>query len=351
MPRNVPNYALLVSVLVAVSSRPAEAQIGVTLNLSPDAQILANALELDVPEFERRLETEVAALYGVLNVDEFLRLSANAQTIVLAGIGADYASNPDGFFLGFGVNAAVNSSNADLSNPDSIDVDREIPISGGATLALMGGYNFSKQGLPWLTLSVHGLYFPISIQQLDGQFTNLGIYAQFKLLRQARNDTKLFYWGGIDITTAFNFARTSLKLTDAYEANTTLEQNIVLQTISRGTLELRQTAFNIPIEITSNVRLLRFLSIYGGFGIDIPFGHASALLDLDTDLVGNTGDIIVDAGTATIEIDDRVGADSILPRFMAGFQFNIWLLKIFFQGSLGTRDNAIGVASGFRCVF
>lgn len=344
--------AVLGSALVA--SPAAAQQPIVDINLSPAASELLAPLGItSLPELEELIQTEVAALYGLLDVQEFLRLSANAQTLVLSGAGADYASNPDSFFFGFGVNLAINAGDSDLDAVREIDVDRRVPVSAGAMLTLMVGYNFADQGAPWLTLSAHGLHFPLTVDQFDGEFTNLGVHAQFKLFQPKKDEDEGFKavrWGGLDLTTGFNYARTTLELSDTYEAGTALSDSVDLDTFSMGTLELNQTAYRIPFEITSNVTFVEVLTAYAGFGLDIPLGDAGSTIDLQTDLEGIVGGEIIEAGTARLQVNDRVDADDLLPRFMLGVQVNVWILRVFTQLTVSTQDAAAGLAAGVRVI-
>jgi hypothetical protein len=324
----------------------------VDVRLSGDTAQLLDALGLpDEQALETLLDAEVGALYGLVDVQEYLRLSANAQSLVTAGIGADYASNPDGFFFGFGVNAAVDAGDADPRDPN-FDLDREVPVSAGAMLSLMAGYNLAELGLPWLTLSAHGMHFPMNVDQLEGDFTNVGARAQIKLFRQDPEGVDLLYWGGIDVTTGFSYARTTLTLAEGdYEAATDLGEGVRLETTSNGTLVLRQTAYVLPVEVTTNLTILEFVTLYGGAGVDIPFGDAGSELDLQTDLVGVIDDTRVDVGDATLRIDEAVDADDFLPRVMVGVQANVWLVRAFAQLSISTRDTAVGLSTGARVMF
>ena len=83
----------------------------ITVDIPPsNATQLAEALGTSTDELVRQMEAEIAALYGMLNVKEYLRLSANAQTMVSSGNAADYGSNPDGFFFGIGAGGALSAT-------------------------------------------------------------------------------------------------------------------------------------------------------------------------------------------------------------------------------------------------
>lgn len=335
----------------AAFAAPALAQPVVSIDTTAGAGRVANALGVGVADLERQLQTEMRALFGLLDVEDFLRLSANAQTLVSAGIGADYTASAKGFFVGFGVNAAVDAGEGDLTDP-SFDLEREVPASAGAMITLVAGYNLAEQGLPWMTLSAHAMHFPMNVGQFEGDFTNVGGHIQLSAFRQLNPAGVTFLrWGGIDFTTGFTYARTTLNLIENYEANTALSADVRLETLSVGTLQLEQTAYTIPIEVTTSVTIIELLSLYGGLGLDIPLGDASAQMDLETQLVGRVDGEPIEMGTATIQVDARGDADDLLPRAMVGLQLNLWILRAFAQLSISMRDTALGLATGIRVMF
>ena len=345
-----PLLGLLVA-LALTTPGVASAQ-SVTLTPGPGTAALARSLGLGVDALQDRVRQEVEALYGLYDVAEYLRLSANAQSLVGAGLGADYASNPTGFFVGVSASAAVSVAETDLQSVE-LELDREMPSSGGTMLSLLVGHNFREQGASWLTLSAHGLYLPTtSVAQLDGEFVNVGLRVQAKLLRpQLVPGFRVARWGGLDLTTGYTFARTTLTLGEEFEASAPLDGGVVLDTVSTGTLELVQTAHTIPVELTTNLTLFELLTVYGGAAVDIPLGDASATFDLDSVLTGVGEGQRFGLGTARLQVDDAIGADDVLPRFLAGVQVNLWALKVFSQLNIGTTDATLGLSAGVKLTF
>lgn len=341
----------LVSLLALAGTASAQTA---SVSIQPGAGFdeLANAAELSFAELERQLEGEVAALYGLLNVEKFLQLSANAQNLVSVGNAADYASNPDGFFLGVGVSTALSVSEEDLQSAD-FDAEREMPVSGGAMLSILAGSNLRGMGLPALTVSVHGMYIPdLEVSQLNGSFLNAGIRLQLQVIRPT-NDAGFnpFTWGGLALTTGYTYARTTLTLKDQYRADTPITGGYVLDTLSAGTLELVQTAHTIPIELTTNLTFFELLTIYGGGALDIPFGEATARFDLSSDLSTNVNGQRLDVGTASLQVDGGVKADDVLARFLLGVQLNVWKLRIFAQANYQPAASALGGTAGLKIMF
>lgn len=335
------------------SARFASAQ-QVELTLTPEGRtLLENALGQSEAEIQQRLETELEGLYGVADVRTFLRLSANAQSMSNKGVGVDYASNPEGLLLGIAVNATADAGDVDLKEVRSVAggaFERAVPVGAGAQISLMAGYNFSAEGLPGLTVFANGLAYPLRVSALDGEFYNLGLHAQYRLFGPV-GVPALVEWGGIGLTTGLELSRARLTLDKSLRNELQLGSNVGLNAITGGRLELIQRALTIPVEVSTNLRLLYFLSFFGGAALDFQLGGAKTTLDVNANLLATDGDGgEIDAGTAHILVDESGHPTAVMPRFMVGAQLNIGALRGFVQLNLHAADLTLGVAAGCRIV-
>ncbi|MEL7368088.1 MAG: hypothetical protein AAFN74_04180 [Myxococcota bacterium] len=327
------------------------AQTSVNIAFNPATQsILQSELGLSAADITQLVDDEIRALYGLVDVPTFLRLSANAQSMANKGLGVDYATNLDGLIFGVSVSAAADAGDADIADFRAFadgNTDRAVPISAGAQIAVMAGYTVADR---W-SLFMNGLYYELTVDDLEGTFYNFGIHGQYKAVLPS-GDRSTAQWGGIDITSGFQVSRMFLELTDRFEASGTLSPGFDLETDSLGRLDLEQRAFTIPLEITTNATFFYFLTFYGGIGLDIQLGDASMNIDLDSQLRTNdpsTGDEL-DLGSAQIDVIDEAGPDAVMFRFMGGFQLNIWRLKLFGQVNFLTSDLTVSLATGLRLV-
>ncbi len=346
---------------LGLATNTARAQDRLSVSLGSQASSIANQLGLSVSELEDVIESQVGALYGVSNINEFLRLSANAQGMVSKGIGVDYGSNPDGFILGFAVSGAIDAGNADIQDVrdaglELANFERAVPIGIGAQFSLMIGYNFKKVGVPGLTLFLNGLLFPLDVDEYSGDFRNFGFHAQYKFFGPRGN--KAAGWGGLDLTTGIEFSQMILDLgTRTLNTRTDLPgaggTSSTLSTAATGDLKLTQTGWVVPLELTSNVNFLYVLSLYGGAALDFQFGSAQLEADLSAPLTATSPDSgqEQDLGTATIVADDSSGASPVLVRFLAGLQLNLGPIHIFGQFNLLTEDLTVSAAGGLRAIF
>lgn len=336
----------LAAALVLCAPGFAEAQT-VSINFNQDAKtILGNELQVAEGELENLLTEEFQALYSVLNVEDFLRLSANAQSMANKGLGADYASNPDFFIFGIAANFSADAGDTDINDPTK-DLDRGIPVSAGAQISAMVGLNLSKIGLSWLTIFVNGLYFPLKVNQLEGTFFNLGAHAQVRLFGF---DAKVIEWGGLALTSGIQRSQLTMSLNEPnqFEASAELAQGVSLDTVTTGNLKLVQSAMTVPVELTTNITILKFVTVFAGAAVDFPFGDATADYELQSELSTTINGENLDVGDATITVTDQNKADRPLFRLLGGVQLNLWIVNLFAQLNFTTRDLALGVAAGLR---
>ena len=330
-------------------ARPAAGQPTVQTNLDPAAQIaLQAALGLTQAQLEQLIDDELRALYGLVDVPTFLRLSANAQSMANKGLGVDYATDFEDWLFGASVSVAADAGDADLDEVRALadgDAERAVPVSAGAQISVFLGYATED----W-RFYVSGLYYPLNPDELEGTFYNAGVHVQYEAIGGVGR-ASLVRWGGLRLSSGFQFSRMLLELTDTYEVSGTLAQGLDLDTASVGTLELEQRAITIPLEATTHATFLYFLTLYAGVGIDFQFGDASMNLDVDTDLstAGPSGGALP-LGTARIIADELGDPDRIMVRFLGGVQLNIWRLKIFGQLNFLTSDLTLGLAAGLRLV-
>lgn len=351
----------LLVLALAILPAPAFAQ-NVQIQLGGNAQTVANQLGLNVNQLESLISDQIAAYYSVNDVPEYLRLSANAQSLINKGVGVDYGSNPTGFLFGIAVAGAVDTGESDVSTAlENLNFDpseRVVPVGIGAQISLMLGYNFTRQGVPGLTLYANGLAFPLQVDEYDADFYNFGFHAQYNLWgHQTKNKT--FNWGGLDLTSGFEFSQMRLNLAESLPASIPLSANggsVQLSTDAVGTLELVQTAWTVPVEVTTAFTLFYFASLYTGVAADFQFGGASIDADLSDDDLEISGVPGVDSlGSVRIDASEDNGPTPVLFRVLVGLQFNLGPVKVFGQVNVQPNNLPDGLttsaAGGVRVLF
>lgn len=336
----------LVALLLVSAPATAGAQT-VRLNLTPEATRLASELGVEPSSFQSMIEDSLRAYYRVLDVDDFLRLSSNAQSISNKGLGVDYTTSFDSMLFGISVGAAVATNESDLRGviDREMDFDTAIPAAAGAQLALMLGYRASDA----LFVYASGMVYPVSVSGLKGSGHNFGVHAQYRLFADKGNKW-LAEWGGLALTSGIEISKTSVSLQRGIEGSLPVS-GLRVATETLGRIQLTQRAVTIPVELTTSLRLLYVLSLFAGVGADIQLGSSSIQLDVASDLSTTRDGERVDLGDAQVEYVGENGPDAVALRLLGGLQANLGPLAVFAQLNMYPRDVAIGVAGGLRVAF
>ena len=330
------------------------------VQLDERAMMYAAQAGLQPGELEMQLKNELEGLFQVARIDDYLRSWGDAQSFASRGMGADYASNFKAVMVGVAGNLSLNVEDAFVPSGT-----RTAPPAAGVSpnATLLGGVNLAAFGLPPLT--VYGNYFKRkgTLEEFGADLRNWGVHFQYKLFAPMGDGLlgAFLRWGGLDITTGLEQSRLTLTLDQRFRRSIPIQSmnappgtraQVDVNAMGRFTIDMRM--LNIPLEVTTNIRLLYALTLYGGFGIDWQVGGGSDLLvDLDGNMTGvvqrdgqsTSGDI----GTASVDITDSVGASAGRLRWLAGLQVNVFVLKLFAQLNIATQDPVLAsVALGAR---
>ena len=86
------------------------------------------------------------------------------------------------------------------------------------------------------------------------------------------------------------------------------------------------------------------LSLYTGLGLDLSFGSAESIVDLNAPITlggGGNGNPV-----GSLDLGQEGSPTSVAPRFFFGTQFNISVLKLGIQLDKSLSDEAYGVNLG-----
>lgn len=114
-----------------------------------------------------------------------------------------------------------------------------------------------------------------------------------------------------------------------------------------GNFDISNTTFVVPLEVTTNVRLLYVLSLYVGGGLDVQFGRSKVNVG-----VGGEAVYTKDGEETTVASLQVTARESSRPSFAAGHallgaQLNLWKLKFFVQTTMQPFTD-FGFATGLR---
>ncbi|MEZ4270528.1 MAG: hypothetical protein R3C68_03555 [Myxococcota bacterium] len=342
-----------IACLVVLSPGVARAQ-GVTVDLElAAAQPIADLLGYTVEDLEAILLQQIEQAFGLLGPKEFLQALSDTQAFANRGLGVDYASNQQRFVFGVAGNLPVRFSSGSaggLSSGDSNNLVSRLATN----ISVMAGANLSSIGREDIALYTNLFLRGSNAGPLTSELQNVGFHVQLKSIGpEYGNERGLFAWGGVDFTAGVVYSRLKLTVDDeVLELPLPLESiNDFIETrlINRGTLFIETTAFSLPMEVSTNIRLLRVLSLFSGVGFDMQLGGSRMDVRLNSELFvpdGGPSDGILLARTAiTASEKGRPSFGQI--RFFTGAQLNISALRLFVQSNM-MPNKAINVAFGVR---
>ena len=333
---------------VCISPSPAATQFAGTLGTTPE-QITNDIL------------AQVNGLFQTTDVASFLRDFQNAQAFSSKGLGVDYASETTRVEVGATISFASNVDKAYKPSGSSTDP----PISGGgANFSLMGGLGFGMFGFEPLMLFGNWFKGSATLGQLNGSYNNWGMHGQLRLFGPSRQSSAvklLVRWGGIAITSGADYSRMTLSAGKKIQSSFALpsyavgapQGSVSVQSSGTLTFALEQTTWSVPLEVTTSLRLLSLVTLYGGFGLDFQLGGGSDVhIDMqDAALSGRIpGTTATDLGTASISVNQHVSPSPARLREIVGLQLGIFDVARFFVqvNTTGSSPMLTSVAAGLR---
>jgi hypothetical protein len=290
----------------------------------------------------------------VANVNSFLRDFQNAQNFSSKGLGVDYASEATLAEVGATVSFASGVDKA--YKPSGSYADPPIK-GGGANFSLMGGLGMGLFGFDPLMLFGNWFKGGGSFGQLDGNYQNWGLHAQFRLFGPSRKMSAvkmLVRWGGVAITSGADYSHVSLRANKPISSTFNVVQGAPVTVKSDGNLvfSVDQTTWSVPLEITTSVRLLSLVTVYGGIGFDFQLGGGSDLkIGMNANLSGNyAGASYGNLGTASINATGHASPSSARMREIIGVQLGILdMIRFFAQVNISNSNPMLtSVAAGLR---
>ncbi|HXH31035.1 MAG TPA: hypothetical protein VNJ01_09505 [Bacteriovoracaceae bacterium] len=333
---------------------------------------LINYINQQVQEVEDKVNDDIP----LPPQDRFMEGMANSSVMAGKGIGKDYASNMSVVLIGAGIGVA-----ADLEKDEVTDS----PFSGiGVAPGLVVGANLGFLPTPKL-LGMEtkrlNMYFNFMKYNLDRDISteagkessasldlfSIGTHFRYDWIKP--RGTKLLGWGGVKLH--FGYEYNSMDISYLGKISQTLDEtdttNNRIQGVARAapTMQIESATHSIPLEISTDVQLLYFLSLYTGVGADANFGEASSKGNLNSDemTITCTNSTAASAcgslggGTRTVraqadaDIEGKGSVNPFLFRGFAGVQINLPYVRIFGQVDKSLGDDLIAGTAGVRFVY
>ena len=362
---------VLMFAVLASGVRPALAQVAPACGASvcitpapgPYFGDFATALGRTPEQLQQDLITKVDGLFQASNVGPFLKDFQNAQSFSTKGLGVDYASEATLVEAGATLSFASNIDKAYKSSGSYSDP----PVSGGGgNFSFMGGVGLGLLGID--PVMVFGNWFKgsASLGQLEGSYHNWGLHAQIRLFGPSRKSSAVKFlvrWGGIAITSGADYSRLSLSTSKQVRSTINiasaipggLSQQVDFKSDVSGTLRftLEQTTWSIPLEITTSLRLLSLVTVYGGIGMDWQLGGGSDMhIHMENaEVRDKASDTLL--GTVSVKARGHASPSPARLREIVGVQLGLFdVVRFFMQVNVSSSSPMLAsLAGGLRLAY
>lgn len=305
--------------------------------------------------------------FSLPDLSGIMKYMSSAQSISSKGHGVDYTTNHSLFVFGANISSGFDTGGQSLSSAiDGLKNSSSINNVGfGLQMSFMAGVNLGYfKSLPMLErfkVYVHGGSMDYtSMLNITSGYTwksaAVGAHVQYSLIQPKSLGVGLLNWGGVNLTSGLTYADNTLSGRNTYGTTSsgsgTLSSPLISGAAS-GAITLKSTALTVPLEVSTSVRVLYILSLFGGAAIDFNFGKATLDLDLSAPLTSTVNGSSSSLGTAALKTSQSGSGRSTDLRFFAGTAINLVPLKNTNVLSLLVQANAsvggtYGVVLGVR---
>ena len=274
----------------------------------------------------------------------FMSSMADAAAISAKGMGVDYATNFKRFIVGGSLGSGVDAAGAQFGKGGDL-----LPEAGFAfQVSAMAGVNLGwacdeKCFADRIRIYINGMSLNTSGDPFSGSLTNVGAHLQLRVFRGI--NAKVIRWGGIDITSGYELMEYALLLSkDLPVATNSGDADLTWNATGSYTISANTTS--IPIEVSTNLRVLMFTA-FAGAGLDLTQGGADSEIKLQGPIsasaMGQEGEL----GSARISYAGSGTPSAQVPRFFAGLQVSALPVKLYGQINVGL-NNSFGGHLGLR---
>ncbi len=325
--------------LLLAALMPTAHAVEVTIDVDSAA---AQAAGLDPAQVESAIADAATSQLNLAAHQAWLSDMVQAAALSARGMGVDYATNPQRFWVGGSLGSAVHGDRYRLSRDPE-----ELPEGGFAFQAMaaagvnLGILSGKKSFLRRFVASVNGMSVANSKEPFAGRLYNYGAHLQFKVINRPVT-AGVVEWGGLDLTGGYEVATYRLGLGAELPVATD-----GLAWTATGTYDVRSEVDSVPIELSTNLRLLA-ATLYAGVAYDLNLsGDVTSTIELGGPIEAEVNGDTYELGTVTISHSDRATPPEASQRLFAGVQANVLMVKAYAHVN-ATLDGSYGGQFGLR---
>ena len=162
------------------------------------------------------------------------------------------------------------------------DAEVGVAPSGAVNLGLHLGW-FSSSAKDWyinVKFFMYDLSYPFGGYDMDYSTMNLGVGINYSLVRARRFGAGSFLWRGVSLGVGFNYQQNELDYTiDLAPVSDNAYPGVDVVIDPSVKIGLKMKTYTIPIDLVSSMRILYFLNISLGAGIDFNFGESEVIAE------------------------------------------------------------------------
>ncbi|MCB9093103.1 MAG: hypothetical protein H6621_01975 [Halobacteriovoraceae bacterium] len=316
-----------------------------------------------------QLESEGQAQLSNIEPGDYLKNSANATIMAGKSVGSDYANNPDLFLVGAAVGIGISTEGQSLTDVTDSNEDIEDIVNGiGAQVSLLGGVNLGR--LPFVPkkiaffdmnrfhLFVNFFKYDIEKNDFSADALSLGFMLRYQVLEsRAFFPFSMLYWEGLHVHLGMQKGNLDLEVNETLtltESDSTSVPGLTMtgtfNSIAGAKVEV--DTLSIPLEISSAIRFLYLMTLYGGLGADLNTGTGSGQGSLSNSTVTVSTNLSKSASTtASASLGEEQKVDSFFSRAFVGLQFNLWKIKLGIQYDKALGDDLYGLGAHLKFVW
>lgn len=331
---------LLLLALCASSARAAAPNVTVDITLPAQAQQAG----VDEAALEQGMADAIANELHTVDLGAYMDQMASANLLSARGIGADYASDMQRFVVGGGVGTAVNGAGLALTAGDQLP-DTGFALQIGAMAGVnLGALSPPESALRRLRVYVNGMTATTQRDPLSATFLNYGAHLQLQLIKGGAK-TSGIRWGGVDVTSGYEYSSYTLQLQKAYPISSD-----GLTWSATGDITMRAVGQGVPIEVSTNLHLFVVTAFVGAAGDYTLSGTADGQIGVSGPIEFSYGGQTTAVGSAAATVSQTGTASGFTPRAFVGVQADIVMVKVYGQLNV-TLDRSVGGHAGVRVSF
>jgi hypothetical protein len=328
-----------------------------------------------IADLGAQLQADVLAKINALNLAPFVQAMGNAAALAARTMAVDHATKYKLLSLtvgGAGVaNTALLNRDHDLGQDYNNIANGVAPTYGlSAQAAVTLGINLAAFHLPQaglfdpdrMQIFASGMYLAhgnAAVDQYRFRLNHWSLLGKYQFLRPVQLVPlyNFVHWGGLNVATGFTYADQDIDVqadlprgsastaTKLQNANKSLAVQYSYE--GSGTVGTHSALYSIPVEVSSSLQLLYFLTLYLGGAVDFAWGHTDVTASASepthitlSDGQGTTLDLLDPMPTLTFA--QNKPHTHVSARGFAGVQINAGVLALFAQADIASTRVVAG---------